>query len=168
MRITEGDTAEHLAWCLAHRKHLIIVERLNESKERVEVQSVAEGTQRKREWASRQRENNPGAEQGLRGSEGSAGDSAKLRLEPRKDSGLRRSLVSGNFRAVAMAMWVEGRGREVKGEGRKFRGEFTSLSKSWAVKRKRSWLRGVAVGKKERGVLFCFIWVAGYFNMFVD
>lgn len=39
-------------------------------------------------------------------------------------SGLRRSLVSGNFRAVAMAVWVEGRGREVKGwwDMRKSRG----------------------------------------------
>lgn len=38
--------------------------------------------------------------------------------------------MSSNFAAVAMPMWVEGRGREVKAwwEMRKSTGEFTSLS----------------------------------------
>lgn len=72
------------------------------------------------------------------------GDSAKHGLGPRKSSGLRGSLVSGNFRAVAMATWMEGRSREVTGwwEMRKCRSEFTNVSRSLAVNRKRrAWLR---------------------------
>lgn len=87
MRNPEGDIAERPAWCLAHRAHLIIVERLKESKDRAEVQSWPRAPGEKESGLPDRRESGPGAEQGLEVSEGRAGDGAKLGGSPGRARG---------------------------------------------------------------------------------
>lgn len=62
--------------------------------------------------------------------------------------------MSGNFGAVAMAMWVEGRSREVRVVGdEEVQGRVHNLSRSLAVSRKRrAWLR-----EEGRRRWFCFV-----------